>query len=366
MHDAVDIRLRVRGNEYPDIVRATWTRSMEQVNDLLELDMGEKWFLRGQEKALPFRKFDPCEFVVDDRVVLTGYITGVPRSGGEDGRSMRVMASSKVWAPARASYTAERRQWVDATVMQIARDVMRPFGINVTTDVLQIDDEPFARHGANLGETAWAVLHKALRARGLWARSKANGDIEIIEADDLPYSTPLVGADVPGQEATILSSDFPDAAEEFSEYLVVGQSGRRKDWANNQAAHGWAKVVDPSVGIHCPLLISEPSMSKQRELEYRANYEFGARAGMARRWSCIVQGIYWDKQLIETNRIFSVVDPRIDVEGNMLLVSVSTSFDAEGTLSALELSPPEAFMRESPPTRTRNTPVKRRREAARW
>jgi hypothetical protein len=73
-YDASKLRLRVNGVEYGDILSATWTRGIEQVVHSASLTVSEKWMQPTKIRAFPFRKFAPCEFVVDDVVSAVAVI----------------------------------------------------------------------------------------------------------------------------------------------------------------------------------------------------------------------------------------------------------------------------------------------------
>ncbi len=359
MHDACQLRLRVRGVEYGDIISATWTRGLEQVVDTASLEVSEKWMQPGKREAFPFRKFAPAEFVVDGTVVLTGFVKAMPRGYGESGpRNFKVELVSKAWRAVRCSYAGKSRTWRDVPIMRIATDVFGSFEddpIKVTTRLVDIG-ETFSRHGAQVGESAWSVLHRALKARGLWCVSKPDGNVEIVEAGSLPYVTPVVGPGVPGMRPNAKAGQFDDSGEElFSDYIVVGQAGKRADWFGAQAAHGWALAHDPSVELYGPLILFESSISKQRELEHRADWEMKTRAARARRIPYTVQGAYWDGALIETNRRIAVIDPGLDTEGEFLIANATTTFGG-GTSTAIDVMPPQAFLRESAPPKKGTAP----------
>lgn len=368
MRDASDIRFSVNGVEYGDIISATLTRGLEQVVDSVALEVSEKWMQPGQTRALPFRTHDPFEFIIDGKVVVTGYISALPRGyTGISAKRFTINGMSKAWLAVKGSYVGKVRRWSDAPLLRILTDIMGTFEIDVSAaDGLADLDVPFEKFGASIGESAWSIAQRALRLRGLWARSMGDGSLRIEEAGTLGYSTPIIGRGVEGKRMNVLSASFDDpAADLHSVIYVVGQSARRLDWSGDQAAGTNASAKDESVTVPCPLVLVESGISKHKDLEDRAKWEVRTRAGRARQVTYTVQSAYWDGKLLEPNRMMNVDDPALDLSGEFLISSATTSFGS-GTTTTLALVPPDAFLRKSPPPKRSKKPRRRDGKVVEW
>lgn len=346
MRDAADLRLRVRDLEYGDIKAATLTRGVEQVADMLTIEATAKWLRLN--RAFPLQSGDECQFVIDGAVVMTGIVTAIPLGYTATDHSVQIMAKSRASAMVSSSYTGKPRTWREASLEQIVRDVAKPYGIavNVSADT----GEPFKKYGAGIGESSWSVIQRAITARGVWAVSRSDGSIDIVETGTKRYRTPIVGRGGLGTQNVLAGSREDRYEDRHSEVIVVGQSGRRANWSDDQATKGFASAVDPGVAGHRPLVIYEGSESAQSKLKARAEWEVRRRAGDSRALSYTLLG--WaefdvGQPLWEPNRIVRVDDPLLDARGDFLISEVVTSF-GDGTTATLTCVAPETYQRDAP------------------
>ncbi len=368
MPRAHDIRLVVEGVEYLDIVSATLTRGLSMIADGLTLVFTDKWMRAASQEPLPFELFDPVEFTVDGEVALTGYIAALPRSRPYSGPmrfSMRVQ--SKAAHLVDCDHAGKKRVWKDADVLTIASDICEAFEIEVTTLLADLGP-PLASFAAKVGEKACALIQRALKKRGLYAVSKPDGSLGIVEASSARYKTSFVGPRDPSRESNVLSIDVQeDGASLFSEYIVLGQSQRLPDWTDDGPGGSFAVATDPSVPVHRPLVLTDDSQGKKKDLDYRANWEMKARAGRSRGISLMVSGAMWDDKLIRPNLVMSVSESAMDVTGDFLAEMVVITFDANaGTSTKIDAAPPEAFIRESKPPNPKARSARRKGKRSAW
>ncbi len=343
MRDSADVRLRVKGREYGDIERVVVTRSIEQLADDVDITLSEKWLQDGSALGFPIKAGDDFELVVDSDVLVTGFISSIPISYSATDHMVSMSGLSRGGHLATSSYTGRPRTWREAGLDRIVRDVLAPYEIDVkiSADI----GEPFSRFAANIGETSWSVVERALQKRGLWMMSLTDGNLEIVEAGTSRYVTPILGPG-PGQQTNVLRGAREDRfTERHDRVIVVGQSGSRADWTGDQAIKGVAIELDPGVETHRPLVIQESGESGQSKLQARAQWEVRTRAGRARPLTYTMPAWATDDPgmpLWEPNRRVRVNDPKLDVEGEYLISAVSTTF-GQGTTADLSLSAPEAF-----------------------
>lgn len=329
-----DVRLTVDGQTYRGWTEVLIRRGIEQVAGTFELTVTERW--AGQDEPWPIRQGRQCALSVDGQAVISGYVDELLPSFDHQSHSVVVVGRDKTGDLVDCSAIAATGAWRDRTLLQVARDIARPFGIKVTaeTDV----GSPFTVAALQEGETAWEALERAARMRGVLMVADAAGDLVITRAGKQRVGTPLVqGQNVLSARATFSMRD------RYSQYICKSQMPGWDTSTPGHNAHPKAQAVDSAVPRYRPLIIVAEEVGDARTLRDRAVWEAAVRMGRSARPAVTVQGWRYDDGLWEPNRRVRVRIPFFELDHDLLIVSVTYSLDARGTRAEIELCRPEAF-----------------------
>lgn len=355
--NAAHLELIVDGVSYRDIKQASITRAIDELADSVDIEMSDLWIEQRPSLAFPFEEGDEFEFRVDGEIWLQGIVTELENGYSKDGVTVSMRGMS--WAVnLTTACVLKPRRWTDAPLDRIVRDIVKAYGLEVSVDPTVDIGEPFKRFAAGVGETAFECIRRAVSKRGLLVVSDIESNLVITKAGPERMNHTIVGARVPGRRINVLSaSRSARLLDRHDEIIVVGQSGERSDWTDDQASHGIASAHDWGIDIFRPLVIHEPSESSRKKLQARADWEVRTRAGKARTYQCTVQGYLAEEELPGPrdwypNRRIHVIDGLCDIDEELLIEHVNVQFDAtSGTTTTLYLVAPETYDPLAPPTK---------------
>lgn len=355
------IAVRIDGQDYADYLDASVTCSLENFARTFQISYSDKW-IQAFTDSFPFTEGDTCEIVVDDEVVIDGFIDEITID--YDGKSHRMQVSGRSWNGHMVDASAVHKSgaWKNADLLTIANDIAEPFGVTVRVlpgVILDEVTEPFRKWAIEDEETAYECIQRAAKMRGLFLTSDAGRNILISRAGPTRTSSMLVyGQNVLRANA---SRRF---AERHSEYLIKSQNAGDDTWyAEDASSKLFARVKDEQVETYRPLIIVSDGQGAKPELEMRANWERNVRAGRSRRFTYEVNG--WQRTeggLWQPNERINVNDPIFDLVGEMLIAGVSFRQGSPGgSTTALELAAPESFDILVPPKKKL-----RKRKGVQW
>jgi prophage tail gpP-like protein len=312
------------------------SRSIEQLAGSFDLEITERW--PGQPGATPIRPGRYCRLELDGAPVITGWVDNVSFDYDARNHRVRVIGRDATGDLADCSAIHKSGQWHNATIAQIARDLLAPYdlGMVVDSDV----GKPFASFNIEAGETCFECLARAARLRALLLTSDAGGRLVITRAGNERLAIGLAE----GGNIKAARADF-SYQDRFSVYIAKGQP-RLRSWGETQHAASSATANDENIERYRPLIVIPDGQSDNATLSERVAWECSIRRGRSLRGSITVQG--WqrpDGKLWMPNVIVPVNAPLLWLDdAEMLIVGCTYTLDAQaGTITELAITRPDAF-----------------------
>lgn len=328
-----DVTLTVNGTTYGGWKTATVRRGIEQVAGSFELTVSDRW--SGQDERWPIRKGDACTLKESGDVLITGYVDDAIPFFDSKQHGITVTGRDKTGDLVDCSAIVKTGQWKDRTLLQVATDICKPFGIPVTDEAGA--DTPFKTAALQEGETAWEALERAGRMRGVLLVSDGKGGLVITRAGTGRINTPLVQ----GKNIKVGRGAF-SMRDRHSVYTCKGQAVGFDTSSPEQNASPVGEATDPAVTRYRPLVILAESTSDAAGLKNRAMWEAAVRKGRSARPVFTVQGWRHADGLWSPNLLVPVKCPYLDLDQEMLVVSVAHTI-GRGSYCELELGLPEGF-----------------------
>lgn len=342
MAEAPDIvTLKVAGQLFEGWTSVTVSKGIKNPAGAFSLEYAKR-----TDRAAPPASIPPgaaCEVLIGGEAVITGWIDATNPAFDAASRSLRVEGRDKAGDLIDCSALNRPGIWKARTLIQIASDLVAPFGIAISA---RADVGPaFKSFAIQQGETVWEALERLARFRGLLAVSTPAGAVEFIR----PGLTRAAFSLVQGEQLLAATAGH-DVRDRFSRYVLKGQSAG-DDEVNGAAAAGpSAEAADAAITRYRPMLIVAEEQATLASLRARAGWEASVRAAVGERVDLTVQGwrdptgAIWAADLI-----VPVTAPWIDVDGDLLIADVTFSLDdAGGSITVLTCTPADAYRPEPP------------------
>lgn len=322
--------LRVNGLVFTAWKSVQAVKSIESVAGGFSFDFAEKL-------DLPINHGDECSVTVNGEYLITGYIDQLDISTGSE-KSFKVSGRDKAGDLVDCSIDGSRVQYDGQTLMQIARAICEPFGIQVRAEA--DTGKAFPRFAVQTGETAWQALERLARQRGLLLVSDGLGAVVFIQpstANDGP-------ALVQGANVVTASASF-DMQARFSRYVVKGQAPGDDDNYGDATNTIQSVATDPGVKRYRPLVILNEMNTDTKQTGDRALFEASNRAARAAKFTVEVAG--WlrgdNGKLWRPNTLVTCDIPDLRLSGSMLISEVEYNQGDSGSLVRLTLARPDAY-----------------------
>lgn len=333
------VKLSVNGTDFGGFEGGEVRLGLDQICSSFSLTYFDN---RSPGSPPPIDCGDRCTLTIDDRVVMDGW---VDESNIEyDANSYKATVSGRsltgdlvdCTAGVRVGNRRPKTSWSNVPIGTIVADLCRDF--LVQSIVLGEQGANFSKFRLQRGETIGDALARLVRPRGMVAYT-AGSDLVIARAGTERTQTVIRYGD-----QVIRGGLKSSMASRYSDYLFKGQT-RANDTVNGVSAQQLDGVVqDQGVPRYRPLLIVRGGQDSKADLGQLAILERNQRAGRGERLSYTVYD--WERQegLWEPNVRVRVIDPRLDVDCEMLVVNVAYRFDVRaGFVTDLELTRPEAY-----------------------
>jgi len=321
-----DVELLTNNQSYIDWKTLSLVRSIEQLAGGFEIT-GK----RGDENLI--KPGEPISLFLNDESVLAGYVDAVELRYDSQSDNQKVVARDVVADLVDCSLGA--KEYHDQTLLQVASDIALDFNIEVQAHV--DTGAPFKVASVNPGDSPFSVIERLARARGLLIMSDATGALIITRAGLNRAKTSLqYGVNILGGEATFSHEQL------FSEYTVVGdRKSTSEAWGSNVQSK--ATATDDRVGRYRPFVFVSDTDGDAVTFKDRATWQRNVAFGRAKRVKYSVPGWYDGTQLWQPNTVVKVEDPRLNINEDLLIVSVTLEKSERGAITSLELTRPEAF-----------------------
>lgn len=329
-----DVILKVGGKNYSGWEEVSVRRGIEQVAGTFELSVTDRW--TGQDQMWQIEKGAECTVTSDGETLITGYVDEVLPQFGSGQHGVTVVGRDKTGDLVDCSAIVKSGEWKGRTLLQVARDIAKPFGITVRAETAV--GAPFKSAALQEGETAFEALERAARMRGVLLISDARGGLVITRAGTARISTALV------QGENILSGRGAFSMRDlFSTYICKGQDVGFDTSTPGQNAGPKGEAKDVNVRRYRPLIIVAEDIATTKGLKDRALWEAAVRMGRSARPTFTVQDWNHKDGLWLPNHLVKVVCPYLYLDMEMLIVAVAYRINEAGTIAEIELCRPEAF-----------------------
>lgn len=336
-----EIELYASGMKYGGWIRAEITRSIEAVAGAFKLTVSGLG--QGEPAGLPIKPGDECKVTVGGETVITGHVDDVEIAYDAGRHDITVAGRDATGDLVDCSIVMEGGEWKNRVLYQIAVDICGPFGIGVVTNAPV--GMPFDTLRHQKGETAFELLERAARMRGVLMTSDGLGNLVITGAGEMKVFTVLErGVNI------LAAKGLFSQRERFSGYIVIGQKAGNNLFSGTAASEIVADADDNGVKRYRPLIIQTEEPGDARALKERAEWERNVRAGRANRITYTVAGWEHDLGLWRPNELVTVRDSWMGLDGETLLIgTVKFIIDEKGSRTELVLAPKAAFTRMTLP-----------------
>lgn len=330
-----NVRLKVSGQLYGGWQEIRIQRSIEQIAGKFDLRVTERW--SGQDEPRPIRPGEECQILIDDQPIITGYVDDVGIDYDAESHSVNVSGRDRTGDLVDCS--APPTQWSQHTLLDGARRLAKPFGIDVKAEVDVGARFPWLTN--NPGDTVFDTLDAAAKIRAVLLISDGLGGLVITRASKEPLGVTLAL----GDNVLACSASFSHK-DRFKDYSVLGQ---RSGWGDTvyglAAAQPSGKSTDSYIKRYRPLTIVADKPVDIGGARTRAEWERNVRYGRSQSIAYTVQGwTYAPGKLWPINRLIQVWDKFLGFEEvERLITGVTFTLDANGTRTELALMPREAF-----------------------
>lgn len=329
--------LSVDGTQHLGWQELTVTRSMEQLTHNFDLGFVEQW--TEESEAVPILEGDRCELRLDNKITTIGYVDDASIDYSATDHNMRVAGRSITCDLVDCSAIYKTGHWRNQSLLTIANNLCEPFGITVRVGAGVSMGENFAWFALHDGESVFDALERGCRQRGLIMMTTPGGVLEFTKVASKRTSTTIeYGVNV---MAGGRSGSWKDR---YSEYIVKGQSPGDDDASGHAIAAPKATSLDEVVTRYRPLIVQAETTAQGTGFQNRANWERNVRAGRSQRLRYTLDGWNNAEGLWAPNTLVRVVDKRLQVDTELLVVSVRQSKNtSSGSNTDLELADAKAM-----------------------
>ncbi|WAP69036.1 phage baseplate assembly protein [Jiella pelagia] len=330
-----DLRLFINGAIYSGWESVRVTRSIEQVAGAFSVEVSDvdPW---------PIKPGDAVEVVCGPEKLITGYVDRVSMGLDESSHTFKVEGRDRTADLVDCAVLGGTGGYAKQSLLQIAQSVAKPFGIAVRAEA---DIGPaFLKFSTQPGDTAFAVIERGARMRGLLTTTDGTGA--------LVFTAPSgKRADAALKMGENIKSAFleADASEKFGTYQVRGQAPGNDEAFGKDVSGVFAISKDGTVSRYRPLIVMADMSTDKASAQRRANWERSVRSARSNRLVVTVAG--WTKSssgaLWKINEIVACDIPLFGIKGARLISGLTFSRTlADGTTTEIELAGEGAYVPE--------------------
>ena len=329
-----ELELLTGGRSYGGWTSVRVGRSVEQLAGEFSVSVSERW--PGQDSVRAITPGDKFELKLGGQRVMTGWVDTVELGLDQRSHTVEVTGRDVTADLVDCSAVSKTGQWQGQKIEAIARDLARPFGLQVRADVNT--GVALTSFALQEGETVFEAIERAARIRALLLITDGDGTLVITRAGVKRVSTTLrTGVNILDCRARL------DLRDRFAEYTAKGQAPG-SDYFNAAAVSQIRAVArDLDVKRYRPLVLTNDAPDLAATLRQRVQWEANVRAARSTEVEVTVQGWRHASGLWETNTIVPLVAPPLRIDADLLISSVQYVLDDRGTVTVLHLTRADAY-----------------------
>lgn len=341
MPDDGDLTISASGGSISGWQEVQVVVGIENCPNSFVIGMTEK-FAEDSDKVV-IQPGDSCTIDIGGDVVLTGYVDRFRPMIRPNQHRLLLAGRSKSQDAVDCSAEWEGGQIKGSSVLEIAKKLLKPYGITIEGEVDV--GPPIPQFNLNIGDSAYAIIERLARFRALLIYDLPNGNMVLTQAGKDKMSSGITVGE---------NTQFADAEysidQRFSDYegfiTAVDTLQDLGDGGNLKA-----KTTDPGVKRHrLRTIIAEAGALGLEQLKPRVKWEAARRAGRANVVTATVDS--WrnkDGQLWKPNALTPITAPELKLPSGtqwLLAQAVFRRTNQDGTTADLTLMPKEAFLPE--------------------
>lgn len=283
---------------------------------------------------------DACQVALGADTVITGYVDDHQASIAAENHELRISGRGKCQDLVDCAAEWESGQITGTSALDIATKLAAPHSIKVIEDG-QEDSPLIPQINLILGETAWEIIERVCRFRGLLAYELADGNLILARTGTKAAASGFA------QGKNIESANLElSAAERYREYRALLQS---MDHLGELGGVGNLQYIAYDTGVRPNrkmVIIAEYGDSGAEVCKKRALWEAARRLGRGSRLTVTTDawrdsaGVLW-----EPNTLVPLDLPSLGlVDATWLVTEVTYRLDENGTHADLTIMPPSAFL----------------------
>ncbi len=341
------INLQVNGVEYTNFTDA----SVSVALDTLSNDFTFTATLPAGQN-LPFKGGESCTIVVDDELVMTGFIENVTGTYTAGSHVIIVSGRDKTADVLDSSINIMDDIRAPVTLKQIIEKVIEHIGADIAV-VDAASPEPFNKAedivAPQPGDNAFQFIEGYAQKRQVLLTSNAEGNIVITNSEATPSGGVLQNA-LGGNSNNIVASSWAYLANGlYNKYIQKGQLDPvALSFGGSTSSDGvvsqQGEAVDDSIRAGRQLVTTPDKGFSQAQLQSRAEWSKKIRQGRSVSYSCDTQGFQNSAGALWTvNTLVSIFDDFADIDRDLLLNSIQFSYSGRGSISLLTFVEADAY-----------------------
>lgn len=334
------VTLAVEGALHRGWETVTLKRSIETFAGEFDVSLTDRW----ADADAPARQIKTGAAVkvtvgASAEPVISGWIDAVSQHYDEKTREITITGRDRTGDLVDCSAFHPGGHWTNAKLELIVWDLVKPFKINVRSEV--DTGAPLPRFAIQQGETVHSAIDRACKQRAVLAVSDGRGAIVLTRAGKKTSATLLrLGGTIEAAQA-----EFDDR-ERFSDYIAKGQQGFNRAGSAKAAVTPKAIARDEEITRYRPMILRGETESASGDLQKRVEWERNVRAGRSRKVTYTVPG--WHQTpggpLWDINLLVPVSDSFLHLDETLLIAGLTFRQGVEsGTVTELEVVRKEAF-----------------------
>ncbi|CAI1698669.1 Mu-like prophage tail protein gpP [Serratia fonticola] len=318
------------------------TRGIERLPSDFDLSLMD--YYPGSDGEELVRKGDPCQVMLGDDLVMTGYIDRWNPALSKSRHEIRATGRSKCQDLVDCSAEWPNNVISQANALQIAQRLAAPYGINVSSDVEDMATVP--QFTLNWGESSQEVIDRISRWAALLYFDTPDGNLLLTRVGTRKAASGVA------QGENIEYASFTDSMDErFSDYIGVSMTTTPVAEFSPNAGYDavtLARARDPEAAkmrYRNRVIIVESTMIANQQAQNCIDWEMNRRFGRSRQLQVTVDS-WRDKsgKLWEPNTLIPISLPKFGLKDELWLLAEVTFLRGEqGTTARMVLMPPAAF-----------------------
>ncbi|MBP1034242.1 phage tail protein [Serratia fonticola] len=318
------------------------TRGIERLPSDFDLSLMDHY--PGSDGEELVRKGDPCQVMLGDDLVMTGYIDRWNPALSKSRHEIRATGRGKCQDLVDCSAEWPNNVISQANALQIAQRLAAPYDINVSSDVEDMATVP--QFTLNWGESSQEVIDRISRWAALLYFDTPDGNLLLTRVGTRKAASGVA------QGENIEYASFTDSMDErFSDYIGVSMSTTPVAEFSPNAGYDavtLARARDPEAAkmrYRNRVIIVESTMIATQQAQNCIDWEMNRRFGRSRQLQVTVDS-WRDKsgKLWEPNTLIPISLPIFGLKDELwILAEVTFMRGEQGTTARMVLMPPAAF-----------------------